>query len=501
MSRSIHWLWILFALLILAFPAAAQFTPTFEVAVCPVSPPASVAVGKDVICGYVTVPEDHAQPDGATIELAVAVLKSAADAPLPDPVVMAQGGPGASSIEIFLQFSIPAIRDILWTERDIIVIEQRGTLHSRPSLVCDEVVDDLIATLDEPVELEALEPQTAAVMRACRERLENEGVNLAAYNSLNNAADYPLVLEALGYAGAWNFYGVSYGTMLGQHIIRDYGENLRSVILDSAVSLADNPFAESTRSVDRALRELFAACQLDTACNGRYPHFERNFFQLVDDLNAEPITFPLRDPDTDEVYDYTLNGDRLIINTFLFLYNSYYIARLPEAIDLLMQGNVRFMQAELPALLIDRTVTAGMQFAVVCAEDADFTLEESLSGDLYPQLVDAFRLDLPAIVGAGCPAWGVDDLGAVMDEPVSSDIPTLILAGQFDPITPPWMGESLGAHFPNSYFYTYPGMGHGAIVGGVCPWLMMDAFITDPTQAPDDRCMAEMRFDFVVSDS
>lgn len=494
-------LWIFSALLIFAFPAAAQFTPTFEATACPVPPPTSVIAGKDVICGYVTVPETHTQPDGATIELAVAVLKSPADDPLPDPVVMAQGGPGASSLEIFLQFSIPAIRDILWMKRDIIVIEQRGTLHSRPSLRCDEVIADVITTLDSPAAPGDFEAQVAVVMTECRQRLAADGVNLSAYNSLNNAADYPLVLEALGYDGEWNFYGVSYGTMLGQHLLRDADEKLRSVILDSAVSLETNPFAESPRSADRALRELFAACARDVACNEQYPDLETVFFQLVDDLNAEPITFPLGDPDTDDVYDYTLDGNRLIINTFLFLYNGYYIARLPDAIYLLAEGNVRFIQAELPNLLIDRTITTGMQFSVVCSEDADFTLDEAFSDDLHPQVAEAFRVDIPAIVQGGCAAWRMDDLGAFMDEPVSSDVPALILAGQFDPITPPAMGESLQAGFPNSYFYTYPGMGHGVIVGGVCPWLMMDAFITDPTQAPDASCIDEMNFDFVVSDS
>src|SRR5690349_20936484 len=50
----------------------------------------------DTTCGTLTVPEDHQQPGGRQIKLAVAILKSSSGRPAPDPVVFLQGGPGLS---------------------------------------------------------------------------------------------------------------------------------------------------------------------------------------------------------------------------------------------------------------------------------------------------------------------------------------------------------------------------------------------------------------------
>lgn len=61
-------------------------------------------------------------------------------------------------------------------------------------------------------------------MSACFERLQSEGIDLSAYNSLENAADVPLVVQALDY-DEYNFYGVSYGTLLGLHLMRNHPED------------------------------------------------------------------------------------------------------------------------------------------------------------------------------------------------------------------------------------------------------------------------------------
>ena len=60
--------------LLAAIPAGAQSTslPTFEPGPCPVDLPAPGGVE----CGMLTVPEVHATPDGPTIQIAVAILKS-----------------------------------------------------------------------------------------------------------------------------------------------------------------------------------------------------------------------------------------------------------------------------------------------------------------------------------------------------------------------------------------------------------------------------------------
>jgi pimeloyl-ACP methyl ester carboxylesterase len=82
-----------------------------------------MAPGPGVACGYLTVPEQHSQPAGPTIELGVVILKSTGASPRPDPLVMAQGGPGGSTIHTYTTL---LLNSPLRRERDIVLFDQRG---------------------------------------------------------------------------------------------------------------------------------------------------------------------------------------------------------------------------------------------------------------------------------------------------------------------------------------------------------------------------------------
>jgi pimeloyl-ACP methyl ester carboxylesterase len=261
--------------LCLAVPAAARppqpasFAPTscdaFDLGL-----PAFMLDG--VECGYLTVPELHANPTGPTLRLAVVVFKSTGPNPAPDPLFMAQGGPGGSTIDFAsLMFSSP-VRE----KRDIVLFDQRGTLNSRPNLLCPEVLDNTLTTIEQPLSQEAQLKAEIAAFDACRQRRLAEGINLAAFNSRENAADVESLRLALGY-GPINLYGVSYGTLLAQHVMRDFPASLRSVILDAVVSAAVNPYPQVPLSQSRAFAGVFAACAADPACAADYPQLQARF--------------------------------------------------------------------------------------------------------------------------------------------------------------------------------------------------------------------------------
>ena len=149
-------------------------------------------------------------------------------------------------------------------------------------------------------------------LTACRDRLVAEGVNLSAYDSLENAADIVMALTALGYE-KFNFYGVSYSTMLAQHLMRDYPHRLRSVILDSVAPLSVNGFVQLPNSADRAFRLLFESCEADPACNQHFPNLETAFFDLVEELNQNPVTVRFGAP---WQIAELMTGDRLIGQLF-----------------------------------------------------------------------------------------------------------------------------------------------------------------------------------------
>lgn len=479
--------------LLAMMPAAAAQNAAFEPAACFFEVPSGIVEGQDVECGYVTVPEEHANPAGRTIRLAVARISSLSGNPQ-SPLVMAQGGPGGSTIDTFAPLMLTSFGNFFRAERDIILFDQRGTYYSEPALVCDESFDLVLDILDDNLSVEMLMEQTNQALLACRDRLVAEGVNLSAFDSVENAADVPLVVSALGY-DEYNFYGVSYGSLLAFHLMRDHPEGLRSVIVDAIAPTSVNFIPATPVNGSRALRLLFEMCAANTECQANYPALDAVFAQLLDDLNAAPVMVPIRDSETGETFDLLLNGDLLASLTFSGLYATEILPNFPKYIYEMAAGNFNWVQVYGGELLLDRVSAEGMQLSVLCAEDADFTADEIVIEGAYPVFEKPLGLFSESYLKL-CPVWGVEPLGGFVDEPVVSDIPTLVMSGQFDPITPPGWGELVGETLTNGYVYEFPGIGHGSLFGGLCPISMSVAFLSNPDRAPDSSCIDGMQIAF-----
>ncbi len=470
--------------------------PRFESAPCMFDIPAGAVEGDNLECGYLVVPAKHAEPTGPTIRLAVAIAKSTNPSPAADPLVMEQGGPGGSSIDAFIEDLFDA-QEILRADRDVIIIEQRGTLYSEPNLVCQEVLELSVETLQQDLGVNEESALSEAALQACRERLITEGVDLDAFDSVENAADIADLVTAFQLSQI-NLYGVSYGTMLALHALRDYPQIMRSVTIDSVVPLQTNFIPVILQSANRSFRVLFDTCAADPECNAAMPNLEADFYALVEELNANPITFPVEDPDSGELYEAVLNGDRLVGYYFQLLYATSILPYLPKTVYDLKVGNTSLMSLVSPFLDLDRTFADAMYYSVICAEDADYTLDDYDLTDVPPALVAAFGEDT---ILTSCASWNAELLPNTVDEPVVSDVPVMVMSGEFDPITPPSFAAQAAETLSNSYNFVYPGVGHGALFGGDCPLSMFVDFLGDPTTAPDATCIDNMSIEFFLPSS
>jgi pimeloyl-ACP methyl ester carboxylesterase len=461
-------------------------TETFEMADCMFTLPEGVEEGIDVVCGYVTVPEQHAVPDGPTIKLAVVIIKSKESPVEADAVFFAQGGPGGSTIDAY---ATTLLDSSLRADRDLVLFDQRGTYYSEPSLVCTEIMDITIETLDQNLSSEESDRLFMQALRDCQTRLKAKGINLSAYNSLENAADIASIRSALGYEQI-NLYGVSYGTLLALHTMRLYPEILRSVVIDSVVPTQRNFVLEAPRSEDRAFTTLFESCKTDKHCNRAYPNLEEVFFKLVDQFNKTPAKITLTDPTSQEVYPAILNGDGFQAAVFQMLYSSEIIPMLPRLIYDIRDGKYAIFETFYSLLTFNYTMSYGMYYSVLCAEDADFTLSEYNLSGLHPQIVES-ETDSAKFLLDTCQMWNVDYLGPQLDEPVQSNIPTLILTGYYDPITPPEYARQAAETLPNSYLVEFPDGGHGELNSSDCADGIFLQFIANPNTPPDTSCLAK----------
>lgn len=439
-------------------------------------------------CGYVTVPERHDNPEGTLIRLPVAIRPATSAVAQLDPLFLAQGGPGGSAFEIF---SLLVPNTEIAAERDIVIFNQRGTQYAEPDLTCTEVHQaraELLAATGE--EADAL---YSAALEACYQRLAAEGIDLSAYNSLENAADVEGIRRALGY-GDYNFYGVSYGTLLGLHLMRDFPENLRAVILDSVVPTNINFVTESAQSENRVYDELFASCAAVPDCAAAYPDLEARYFALIERLEENPVTLTLYDPETGEAADAVLDGASLRGVMFQLFYVANFGAAFPKVVSELEAGNYTYLEQMWPLFAFDRSLSEGMYYSVICAEDADFQTADGLSDDLRPLIANDVEDELRLFLDT-CQRWTVDELDAAVDEPVRSDIPTLLLSGRYDPITPPAFASAAAESLSNSYHVVYEQGSHGVAFQEPCINNIIQDFLDQPDVEPSTACLTTTGFE------
>ncbi len=463
-------------------PPPPAYEPLFESAACPVDTPADATVE----CGYLTVPEDRSNPDGPGVRLAVAIIRSFSDTPAPDPVFYLAGGPGGNALGSLETWTYTGFAD----QRDVVVLAQRGTGPSEPSLNCWEVSDWTQRYMASP------EGLLKSQMLRCHNRLVDEDINLRMYNSAANAADVEDLRRALGYEQV-NLLGISYGTRLALTTMRDYPQHIRSVVLDSTYPPHVDSFAEHPANTIRSFDTLLDGCAADPSCNAAYPDLKPAFYALIDRLNAEPVNIEIENYFTDERIPITVSGNDVAGVLFLALYDTWIIPELPQMIYDASNGDYTLL-SELMMLAMLQGYSSdgfseGMFYSVQCYEEMPFTNESPIraSEDAYPEFQDYFKAGFE-MDETLCRIWRVGEANPIENEPVQSDIPTLVLAGEYDPITPPEWGGRAAENLSNSYFYEFPGFGHGVSILGGCPTDITQAFLTSPATAPDTSCIANI---------
>jgi pimeloyl-ACP methyl ester carboxylesterase/uncharacterized membrane protein YhdT len=468
-----------------AAPAPDAGPPQFEAGPCPFALGA-IPPGERVDCGDLVVPEDRSQADSPNIQLAVAILRTPNPAPAPDPILFLADGPGGSGLD-WLSYFLTRAPD-LRADRDIILLDQRGTGHSQPSLRCSEFDSLTLATQARKLSLaeaRALDVQTAT---ACHDRLAAAGVNLAAYTTAASATDIKDLRLALGYL-SWNLYGIGYGARLAQAVLRDYPDGVRSVILDGVPPPQVAWWESSAANLNRALSALFKSCALQPACAAAFPNLATTFLDAVDRLNAGPLSAAVPAPVAGGLTPVLITGPRLVAGTTQVLLDGQLglVPYLPLVITQLDTGNAAvgasFVQA-LPLSADPRRT--GLWYSVQCHEEAPYNDPGRIQtdADSFARLRDYVLSDTTLAV---CPGWGAAPADLAEKQAVRSDVPALVLAGEYDPTEPPTWSQLAASTLSRSFYYLLSGVGHGASLQG-CGHVLAAQFIEAPDLAPRPAC-------------
>jgi pimeloyl-ACP methyl ester carboxylesterase len=463
---------------------------------CPFDP----VPGLRVECYNLPVPEDRAGNLADTIRLSVVLVHGQGASLSPYPLVFLQGGPGASAILYVAAMSAAGSDWIypLLAGRDLIVFDQRGVGYSQPSLQCPELLAAYSRDVTEEWSLPQRQDGYMAALRACRDRLTSMGANPSAYTTSASAADVVAILDALGYEQA-DLYGVSYGTRLALAVMRDYPQRVHSAILDSSVPLQTSMYLQAEALEDSALQALFQGCAADAACQAAYPDLEQAYQEVVAQFNAAPVSLRFYNVLVDgQLHEAAVDGAWLRSAVVWGMRAPDSLAIVPQVIYDAQAGDYSPLAYFLYLQNYGYSgLSLGMSIAVECGEEILPHSADELAAAVGWRSADNIvlsGLDDATLLIAACQEWGMAAVDPREREPLVSAIPTLVLAGQYDPVTPPALGEEVVRTLSRGYLFAVPGGGHVPSMAppGDCPREIIRSFLADPTRRPDGSCLAAL---------
>ncbi len=462
--------------------SGALTTPTLVKSACAVNLPKD----EKIDCYLLGVPENRLRNNSNVIHLPIIVFRSRSATPRSDPVIFTAGGPGASSLEAFSSGKTIRLLD----ERDFIVFEQRGTKYAQPNLDCAEVDAEHESSFLSGLSTQADETKELEAARACFHRLTRSGIDLAGYNNAEIAQDIIDLRQLLGIK-SWNLYGLSYSTWIMMDVMRMDPAGVRSALLES-VEPPDVPYDEmGNANLQRSLDVLFDACATDLNCSRSYPDLRSSFAQMVRSLDRRPIDIVVKDA-SGKNHQRPFTGRNAVDTIYSELNNAAAIPQLPKAIYSASKGNYAALTALAQDGLSPDSLSWGMRYSVWCADGLpldDPTIVDRQTHSAYPlfdgEISAAFN---PAI----CSFWKVPAAGPSEWLPLTSSIPTLIFAGEYDPNTPPSWGRRARRTLSNAYLYEFPGYSHTPS-RSACAREMTIAFFDNPTKPPDTTCFARIK--------
>jgi pimeloyl-ACP methyl ester carboxylesterase len=401
-------------------------------------------------CGELSVPENPSDSNGRRIRLNIARVPAINRHKQPDPLFVLAGGPGMAATTFYASAAFSFER--IHRDRDIVLVDQRGTGHSNP----------LSCALDDNDLYRASDAEVAADARRCLTTLEKTA-NVAFYTTSIAVRDLDSVRAALGYQRI-NLYGVSYGTRVAQHYVRRFPARTRSVILDGVVPPQLALGTATALNAERALTSILERCANDNECKKHFGDPFVSYHALRNSLQARPVPVRLADPTSGESSRFDFTGYHLATVLRLGSYTAEQAALLPLMLHSATES-ANFTPLASQFLLVNRSygdvLAYGMHNSVVCTEDVPFwDLAKLNRAELEKTYLGTAQLDgLHSI----CSVWPRGPIDPDFHAPLRTDVPVLLLSGSDDPVTPPGDAEVARSGFTHSVHVVLKGFGHGQL--------------------------------------
>lgn len=467
--------WIILAALLAGFsPALARAeAPAIEWRDCPWAQ----AAGAEARCGHLVVPQSRKQPEGPRARVFFAVYKhTGSEAPLPDPVVVVPGGPGAlfNPPVAYVMEGLAALR----RQREAIVIDQRGVGRSTPRLVCAR----------EPADDGAAPPRRMGSAE-CLARLKARGIDVAAFSTEETARDLVDLRRALKLS-AWNPIGASYGSRVVLRLAQIDPAGSRATVAMAALPLAPSLARPENVLARRALlARLFQDCAAEPECAAAYGDLAAKFADIRSRLRNGAAGRAVPDAkvadDVKQAIEHLLAVERRTGGIAAAL-----IRRLDSGAEL---PHIPRAIHDLHALLAAATPITRARIDAIYGLSSpsrlppiDSTLifvTTRCPEDVLPSAAPDERRGPRDACAAFAPA-------PVPDTPPGLAPRVLVISGAYDIRTLTGWADEIAARFSGAVVARFGDAGHDVSYRHPCGNALMTAFVGDPAAKLDLGCVA-----------
>ena len=478
--------------------STSAFHPHFDATPCPDEVTASVV--PQISCGYLTVLEDRARPDGRTIQLFVIRIEPPGGTTTPDAIMLIGG---FAHPDDYGGMAPVAQR----THRIAYLMDLRGVGHSKPSLDCPEVLAAGPALVGLRLRDPARRTTFVDTVRACRDRLVGQGVDLAAYNLKADAEDIEDLRTTLGIA-TLNLGAEGDGSRIALEYARRFPSALRSLFTDSLALPTPDLLTVGPASLDLAIARLVAACAQQPPCAGAYSDLDRMIPDAEMRLDEKPVTLDVTGTvaaiQAGHPIRVVIDGAALVrfIRSSLGDNGGQGAGDLPRAVRAVLDGKLTADSQVAVSLASDagdclglmphcERMNLGAMYSILCQDIAPGIDQSRLLAGVAgrPAYADVFA---PSPLLSACDAWPVGHLEPAPEGPVTGGVPTLVFHGAFDPFSSP-PSDLSGAvkGLANVFLLESPNESYNAIGYYECP--IRNAWIDAPASAPaDTRCLTQI---------
>jgi len=425
-------------------------------------------------CGTLRVPEDREHPQSGSIALRVAVVPALNRRSTAAPMFLLAGGPGQSAMQVYVALSSAFAR--INRNHAIVLLDQRGTGNSSAQ------------TCEYPEEWQQPADPMPALRKATADCLAKLGQRVRFYTTGIAVRDLDEMRAALGYEQI-DLYGASYGTRVAELYMRRYPARVHAVILDGVTYPEQIIGVETPQDGENALNLVIARCRQAPDCAATYPDLQQDLESLLRQFGPQKVMVTIDDPNSGLPLEIEFNH-RILSSALRFLsYSAMQASLLPALIHEAAHGKLRPLasQSIMNARQIGDQLANGMQYSVICSEDEPYfaaaNVDRAAMARTYQgtELVDALQ--------EICKLWPRGPVDADLHAPLHSDIPTLLLSGEADPVTPPADAERAAVGLTRHRQLMLKGEGHGQLNTGCVPRLMADFFDSAAPDKLDATCL------------